>query len=81
LDVSLGRYRSRSIKLPLDVSEEFKQHMTALVRVYKRDKNDNAYGVYENTRDDHFAHARNYSEIALQLGAGAFSSQDTESPL
>ena len=81
LDISLNRFRSQSIKLPVDVSEEFKRHMTAPVRVYKRDKSGNPYGVYENTKDDHAAHSRNYAEIALQIGAGSYASQDIESPV
>ena len=36
--------------------------------------------TYENTKDDHAAHARNYAEIALQIGAGAYASEDCESP-
>lgn len=81
LDVSLGRYRNNSIKLPVDVSQEYKTHMTAPIRVYKRDQNGNPYGVYESVKDDHFAHARNYAEIALQVGVEASGSQDMESPI
>ena len=81
LDLSLGRFRSETIKLPVDISQEFISHLTAPVRVYKRDQNGNPFGVYENTKDDHFAHARNYAEIALQVGATAFGSHDMESPV
>jgi len=81
LDVSLSRFRQGTIKLPVNTSPEYKSHMTAPVRVYKRDNNGNAYGCYENTKNDHFAHARNYAEIALQLGAGAYSSVDIDSPV
>lgn len=81
LDVSLSRFRNGTIKLPVDVTQEYKNHLTAPVRVYKRDKNGNPYGVYENTNDDHLAHARNYSELALQLGTGSFVSESMESPI
>lgn len=81
LDVSLGRFRNGTISLPVDISQEYKTHLTAPVRIYKRDQNDNPYGMYENTKDDHAAHARNYAEIALQIGAGSFASQDVESPI
>lgn len=81
LDMSLGRFRAETIKLPIDISQEYIDHLRAPVRVYKRDQNGNPYGVYENTRDDHYAHARNYAEIALQVGATAFGSQDVESPV
>ena len=81
LDISLNRFRNGTIKLPIDISEEFKRHLVAPVRVYKRDQNGNPFGVYENTKDDHAAHARNYAEIALQLGAGSYDSQDMASPI
>jgi len=81
LDMSLGRFRNGTITIPKDTTQEYIAHMTALVRMYKKDKNGNPYGVYENAKDDHFAHANNYAEIALQIGASFFSSQDTESPL
>ena len=80
LDMSLGRFRAETIKLPLDISQEYISHLTAPVRVYKRDANGNPYGVYENTKDDHFGHTRNYAEIALQVGASSFGSSDIVSP-
>jgi len=76
LDIALGRFRNGTIKLPVDISQEFKTHMTAPVRVYKRDKEGNPFGVYENTKDDHAAHCRNYAEIALQVGAGIYGNSD-----
>lgn len=81
LDMSLGRFRAETIKIPLDISQEYINHLMAPVRVYKRDQNGNPFGVYENTKDDHFAHARNYAEIALQVGASAFGSSDIASPV
>lgn len=67
LDVSLGRFRSKRIVLPGDTPLEYKSHMKNLVRIYKKDDKGNAVGTYVNTGDDHFAHARNYAEIALPL--------------
>ena len=81
LDVSLGRYRAGTIKLPIDVSMEYKSHMTAPVRVYKRDQDGNPVGYYDNTKDDHFAHARNYAEIALQVSASMGASRNIASPI
>jgi len=76
LDVSLGRYKREAIRLPMDISTEYKDHMQALVRVYEKDGNGNPTGRYVNGHEaDHFAHARNYCEIALQLGASAGGSQ------
>lgn len=77
LDLSQGRFLRRKIMLPCDLSEEAKRHIKALVRVYKKDASGNPVGKYEKgNEDDHFAHARNYSEIALQLSASNASSQN-----
>lgn len=68
LDMSLGRFHNERIKIPLDASEEYKRHLKALVRIYKKDALGNPIGKYERgSLDDHYAHARNYSEIALNL--------------
>ena len=67
LDVSLGRFRSKRIALPADTSLEYKSHIKNLVRIYRKDDKGNPIGAYVNTGDDHFAHARNYAEIALPL--------------
>lgn len=76
LDMSLGRYMRKAIKLPYDISTEYKEHMKALVRIYSKDSYGNPIGRYENGNDaDHFAHARNYAEIAFAIGAGLAGSQ------
>lgn len=67
LDVSLSRFRTKRIALPQDTPMEYKNHVKNLVRIYKKDERGNPIGSYVNTGDDHFAHARNYAEIALPL--------------
>lgn len=70
LDLALSRFQRQTIVLPIDLSEQYKKHIKALVRVYKKDGNGNPVGKYvHGHEDDHFAHARNYSELALQLAA------------
>jgi len=78
LDVALGRFKAVSIELPLDVSKSYKDHLQTLVRVYDKDSDGNHIGLYRkgDKEDDHFAHARNYSEIALQLAASFGGSQN-----
>ena len=72
LDVSLGRVRKNAIRFPINLSLEYREHIKALTRIYERDKNDNPIGRYvKGNRADHFAHARNYCEIALYIAAGA----------
>ena len=61
---------------------EYKDHLQAPVRIYKRDKDGNPVGIYvTGNEQDHFAHARNYAEMALPLAASLMSSQDVENIL
>ena len=68
LDCSLGRFRHGTISIPVDVDLEYRNHIKEPVRVPKLDKDKNPYYTYVNVDADHYAHARNYSEIALLLG-------------
>lgn len=66
LDLSLGRFHNRTIHLPVDISLEYREHIKAPVRVYRKDKDGNPIGEYQNgSKPDHHAHARNYAELAL----------------
>lgn len=77
LDLSLGRFRAGSISLPYDINTEYREHIKALVRIYEKDKNGNPYGKYvKGNNEDHYAHARNYAEIALPLAANLTASRD-----
>lgn len=77
LDLSLGRVQRTAIQFPADTSLEYKNQLKALVRIYKKDSSGNPVGQYIcGNDDDHFAHARNYAEIALSLGAGVGSNSD-----
>ena len=77
LDMSFSRFHGGTIRLPLDLSVEYKTHIKAPVRIYEKDKNGNPIGRYETGNEpDHFAHSRNYSEIALPLAANVAMSYD-----
>ena len=78
LDVSLRRFRNKTITIPKDVSFEYRSHMKALVRIYKKDPDGNPVGKYEKSEnaEDHHAHARNYAEIALQLAVASGTTHD-----
>ena len=67
LDLSMGRFRTKRIILPKDTKYEYKTHLKNLVRIYDKDEEDNPVGKWVKTGEDHFAHARNYAEIALPL--------------
>lgn len=79
MDASLGRFHAGTIVLPQDVSREYREHIKCPVRIYEKDKDGNPVGKYVNTGEDHFAHARNYNEIALPLAASFATNQDVAS--
>lgn len=73
MDLSLGRFRrheQNAIMLPGDTDLEYKTHIKAPVRIYKKDSDGNPVGYYftGDSVADHYAHARNYAEIALSIG-------------
>lgn len=79
LDLSLGRFKNKTIVLPIDVPLEYREHLCALVRSYEKDADDNPIGRYvKGHEDDHYAHSRNYSEIALTLMLGIGETQNIE---
>lgn len=78
LDMTLGRFKTGKIRLPIDTDLEYRNHIKSLIRVYAKDANGNQTGRYEkeSNKDDHYAHARNYSEIALQFAMSHMSSSN-----
>jgi len=82
LDSSLMRFKRKTIELPMDTSLEYKDCIKAPVRIYEKDKDGNPIGRYDSgDKEDHFAHARNYSEIAFTLCINGSGSQPiTEQP-
>ena len=78
LDMSLGRFKNGTIRVPKDVPLEFKENLRALVRTPKKNDDGSISFRYLNTRADHYAHALNYSEIALRLSQGFGSLQTLE---
>lgn len=79
LDLALGRFKLNTIVLPIDTSIEYKDHIKSPVRIYKKDATGNPVGVYvTGSIEDHFAHARNYSEMALELAASNGGHQAVE---
>lgn len=78
LDMSLGRFKYGTIELPSNVSQEYKEHILAQVRVVSKDNDGNNVAKYvtPGNRHDHFGHARNYAEIALPFAGGLGTTQD-----
>jgi phage terminase large subunit GpA-like protein len=83
LSASLGRFKTNPtrILLPQDVSLEYREHMQNLASTYKRDDQGEAILDFEKMGQDHFAHARTYSEIALKLIGVRDAGIDIKSPL
>ncbi len=90
LDLALGRFHSKTITLPIDTSQSYKDQIKSPVRVYRKDDHGNPIGDYisvaknskaiEDSKNakDHFAFARLYCEIALPLGACIMTNQHIE---
>lgn len=72
LDLSLGRFQSQMIHLPQDIPEDYKTQVQAPVRKPKRNPQGEEVSVWETPGSlaDHYAHARNYCEIALPFALG-----------
>lgn len=72
LDLTLGRYRNKTISLPADVDREYRNNIRALTRVIKQDATGNPIATYLKKEHvpDHYAHAQNYCEMALKISLG-----------
>jgi len=79
LDTALGRIRSGRIKFPKDLPKEYRSNIKALVKRYVEDASGDDISKYVKKEADHFAHARNYSEMALPLAASAATNQNIRS--
>lgn len=78
LDAALGKIKGNRCALPRDFPIEAAQHLKALVRVYRPDNMGEPKAHYEKLekQEDHYAHAMNYSVIALGLCAGEGVTED-----
>lgn len=82
IDAALARFKSGQISLPIDTPFEYKQHLKAPVRIYEKDADDNPVGRYvKGDEDDHYAHARTYSEIALPFAVSFDQCSDITTPV
>ena len=81
LDLSLSRFRNGTIRLPATIDWEYRSHLRAPIRWYRKDKNGNPVAEYRHdNKPDHYAHARNYAEIALPFAANLARSYDIHTP-
>lgn len=77
LDLALGRFKTKTIQLPIDVDIEYTSHIKVQIKSYQKDPDGNYVARYikPEHREDHYAHARNYAEIALGFAIGQGTSQ------
>ncbi len=82
LDLALGRFKTNKISLPNDIGRDYKNHIKAQVRKPEKDKNGNPTARYFTAERvaDHFGHARNYAEIALEFSVSGSQSRSITSP-
>lgn len=76
MDMALSRFRKQRIVLPRDITPEYRLHIKEPTRIYERDSDGNMVARYIRVKEDHLAHARTYSEIALKLAVSLGTSQD-----
>lgn len=75
-DVALRRFKGGTIKVPLDTSLEYRDHIKEPVRVYKKNSHGQPRGQYLSAGPDHFAMARTYCEIAFKVAMAKGSNED-----
>lgn len=77
LDQTLTRLRSKTRALPVDIPQEFKDQVKALVRLYSRNKSTgNMEAKYESTDQDHYAFSCFFSEVAMNMSLGIQTNTD-----
>ena len=82
LDMALGRFKTGRISLPVNTNLEYKAHVKAPVRIYEKDSDGNPVGKYvTGAIEDHYAHARCYSEVALSVAASIGGTQEVRGRL
>jgi hypothetical protein len=72
LDQALSRFRNGTILLPSNLPQDYARQISALIRTPEKDSQGNLVYRYlhQDSRPDHYAHARNYAEMALLFATG-----------
>jgi hypothetical protein len=79
LDASLGRVRAGRMRLPIDIPQEYRDHLKNLIKKYEEDSGGDDVSKYIKRGPDHYAHAHNYNEMALPLAAAIATNQNIRS--
>lgn len=83
MDLALSRFRrDEMIYIPRDTPFEYKTQLKVPIRTYKKDRNGQKIGYYDSRdKDDHYAHARVYAELALNFAAALGQNRNIRSPV
>jgi hypothetical protein len=76
LDIALGRFKNATILMPRDTLEDAKKQIMNLIRITKKDQDDQPIARYISVGPEHFGMARYYSEIALPLAVAGQRNQN-----
>lgn len=80
LDMSLGRFRNKTISLPIDTNLEYREDLKNITKTYTKDADGNPLAKYVTGQNlsDHYAFARTYCEMALSFIPVVGATQDLE---
>lgn len=84
MDLTMGRYVTRRIKIPKDTPEEFNRHLKNVVKHYSQDESGDVskdISKYKSKKPDHWALASCYAEMALPIVASQVSNKTIRSLL
>ena len=77
VSAALRRFPQNRIILPRDISPEFRAHMKAQIRTYRKNEAGDMRAEWVRTGPDHWAHALTLAEVALPFAAA----MQTDQPL
>jgi hypothetical protein len=75
MDIALGRFATKRIRLPKSVSDEYRHMIKIPTRIYDKDRNGNPTAKYVG-EGDHGVHCRVYNEVALLYAAAMRTNSD-----
>lgn len=77
MELAMSRFSSKRVRIPMDTPFEYKEHISAVAKIYERDTDGNPTAKFINMGPDHYAHAHTYAEIAFSRAASVGSNKNT----
>jgi len=75
VSAALRRFPQNRILLPRDISPEFRSHMKAQIRTYRKNDDGDMRASWVRTGPDHFSHALTLAEVGLPFAAAMQTDQ------